>query len=201
MWWKQLKQNAENLRDINRGFDPTATIDHTARVVGEVVVGPGSKICPGAFIQGPVKIGANCLIGNNTMIRGPLTIGDGTIIGFTAEVKNAVIGAGVAIGPLCYVADSVLEDGVYLGAMVRTSNHRLDKKNVSVMYSGAPVDTGLEKLGAHIGAKTHLGIQCIILPGRMVPAESLFGPRITIEKNLRPGRYTLGQELNYTPPS
>jgi bifunctional UDP-N-acetylglucosamine pyrophosphorylase/glucosamine-1-phosphate N-acetyltransferase len=132
------------------------------------------------------------------MIRGPLLVGDGTRIGYAAELKNAVIGKGVAIGPLCYVADSVLEDEVYLGAMVRTSNQMLDRSTAKSMHDGKIVDTGLEKLGAYIGEKTALGIQDVILPGRVVPAHSIFGPHITISKNYSPGRYVLKQELEYT---
>jgi NDP-sugar pyrophosphorylase family protein len=196
MWWKQLQKNAESLlEDPKSNIDHSATIAKTAVLAGKVSIGRNSKICAGAFIQGPVQIGDNCLIGNNTMIRGPLTIGDGAKIGFGVEIKNAVIGNKVAIGPSCYVADSVLDDGVYLGAMVRTSNHRLDGCTVSVMHEGTLFDTGLEKLGCHIGTDAHLGIMDIILPGRIIAPGSLFGPRITIEKNLPPGRYTLKQEL------
>lgn len=196
MWWQRLQQQAEKFSaGVTSYLDPSAEIAPTATLKGDVVVGKNTKICPGAFIQGPVVIGDNCLIGNNTMIRGPLTIGNGTIVGLAAEIKNAVIGSKVAIGPGCYVADSVLEDGVYLGAVVRTSNHRLDGRMVSVVHEGQLHDTGMEKLGCHIGAGAHLGIMVIILPGRVIAPGSLFGPRITIEKNLPAGRYTLKQEL------
>ena len=51
---------------------------------------------------------------------------------------------------------------------------------------------GCARVGAtRFGARTALGIQVIILPGREVPPNSLFGPRLTVEKNLPPGRYGL----------
>jgi NDP-sugar pyrophosphorylase family protein len=198
MWWKQLEQNAENFGNVQLSISSTAKVAKSATLEGLVVIGHRTMICPGAFIQGPVWIENDCMIGNNAMIRGPLHIGSGTRIGYAAELKNAVIGDRVAIGPLCYVADSVVEDEAYLGALVRTSNQRLDRETVKSMDNGVLHDTGLEKLGCLIGAKASLGIQVIILPGRIIAPGSIIGPRITIEKNLKPGRYTLKQELNVT---
>ena len=76
----------------------------------------------------------------------------------------------VTIGPQCFIADSKIEADAYLGAQVRTSNHRLDKKTVEVMVDGERLDTGLEKLGCLIGARAALGIQVIVLPGREIAA-------------------------------
>ena len=197
MWWILLQEQAERFQG---GFtpyrDPSAVIAKTATLEGEVSVGRNTKICAGAFIQGPVVIGDNCLVGNNTMIRGPLTIGHGSRIGYAAEIKGSIIGENVMIGPMCFIGDSVIDERAYLGAMVRTSNQRLDLEPVSVLYDGVRYATGMEKLGCHIGARASLGIQVIILPGRMVAPGSLFGPRITVEKNLPAGRYTLKQELS-----
>jgi UDP-N-acetylglucosamine diphosphorylase / glucose-1-phosphate thymidylyltransferase / UDP-N-acetylgalactosamine diphosphorylase / glucosamine-1-phosphate N-acetyltransferase / galactosamine-1-phosphate N-acetyltransferase len=147
------------------------------------------------MIQGPAVIGEDCLVGNYALIRGPVSMGDGARIGFAAEIKNAIIEERVLIGPQCFVADSKLERRAYLGAQVRTSNHRLDGQTVKVVVDGAQHDTGLEKLGCHIGAGASLGIQVIILPGRIVASGSTFGPRTTVEKNLPRGRYRLAQQL------
>ncbi len=199
MWWELLLQQAEIL---GGGFtpyrDPSATIADTAILRGEVSVGKNTVICAGAFIQGPVQIGDDCLIGSNAMVRGPLTIDSESRIGFAAELKGSIIGKKVMIGPMCYVGDSVIDDEAYLGAMVRTSNHRLDRSTVSVMHKGVLYDTGMEKLGCHIGAKASLGIQVIILPGRVIAPGSFFGPQITVTKNLPAGRYTLEQRLSYS---
>lgn len=200
MWWKLLEKSAEGLRSLENGVDPTAEVDREATLKGVVHVGPGAKICHGAYIEGPVWIGEGCLIGNNTMIRGPLKIGDRSIVGFGAELKNAIIGNGVAVGPQCYVADSIVGNGVVLGAQVRTSNWRIDKATIfSSLPEGALVDTGLTKLGCLIGAKAALGIQCIVYPGRIVAPGSTFEPRISIVKNFPAGRYTLKQELLMEP--
>lgn len=173
-------------------IDSTAILDDSN---GAIELGDYVRVGAGAKIVGPVAIGDNTIIGDRALLRGPLVIGKDCLVGFSAELKSAHIGRRVAIGPMCYVADSTLDDDVYLGAMVRTSNHRLDRQNVKVVHEGTTVDTGMKKLGCHIGARSSLGVQCIVLPGRIIAPDSQFGPRITIEKNLPSGRYRLRQEI------
>lgn len=197
MWWLDLdNQRALSLPethiDESANIHPTTTLDTTA---GPIYIGRRTKVCAGAFIYGPAYIGDDCMIGNLAMIRGPVTLGHGVRIGFATELKNALLADNVTIGPQCFVSDSKVDEGAYLGAQVRTSNQRLDKKSVSVVIEGQTIDSGREKLGCWIGARTSLGIQCIVLPGRIVPADSLFAPRIIIEKNLPPGCYRIKQAL------
>ena len=195
MWWTELHAQAEGLRQLEPCVDPRARVASTALLKGAVRIEAGAIICHGACIEGPVVIGRRCLVGNHAMIRGATRIGDGTRIGFGAEIKHARIGAGVSIGPQCYVADSVVEDDVYLGAQVRTSNHRLDRRTVSVVVDGRRIDTGLEKLGCHVGARASLGIQVIVLPGRVIAPDTTYAPRATVERNLPSGRYRIAQAL------
>jgi len=204
MWWRELEAQRcawpIRLSDPREALtlDALAVVDDSAILDtsrGPITVGARTRICRGAHLVGPIEIGSDCLIGNLAMIRGPASIGDGTRIGFAAELKNVIIERNVSIGPQCFVADSKLETGVYLGAQVRTSNHRLDKKNVTVVIDGKVVDSGLEKLGCLIGANSALGIQVIVLPGRMIAPDSIFAPRVTVEKNLPTGRYRHSQQL------
>ncbi len=202
MWWRELQRQPGDLRLAASAeglhVDPAADVSAAAILDasrGPISIGPRTRICPGAYIEGPVVIGSDCLIGNLAMIRGTTSIGDGTRIGFATEVKNALIEERVTIGPQCFIADSKIECDAYLGAQVRTSNHRLDKRNVEVIVDGGRIDTGMEKLGCLIGARASLGIQVILLPGREVAPDSIFAPRITVEKNLPTGRYRLAQQL------
>lgn len=195
MWWTELQAQAERLRSLQPHRGAGARIAPGALLEGAVRVEAGAVVCHGACIAGPVVLGEGCRIGNYAMIRGPTWIGPGTCVGYATEIKNAIVGHGVRIGPLCFVADSWLEDEAYLGAMVRTSNHRLDGKTVVVRIDGAEHDSGLEKLGCLVGARARLGIQVVVLPGRVVAPGSLFAPRITIERNLPAGRYRLRQAL------
>lgn len=203
MWWRELQaQQGAWLAFRDSGepvhVDPTAIVADGVVLDssrGPIIIGERTKICHGAHLQGPLEIGSDCLIGNLAIVRGPVRIGDGTRIGFATEIKNAIIEERVTIGPQCFVADSKIESEAYLGAQVRTSNHRLDKATVRVVVDGEAIDTGLEKLGCLIGARAALGIQVIILPGRVIAPGSIFAPRITIEKNLPPGRYRPTQQL------
>ena len=203
MWWRELQAQT---REFDRPLTdshiaevaPTASVSKTATLDtsrGPIFIGPRTEVCAGAYVQGPVTIGADCLIGNLAMVRGSTSIGAATRIGFATEIKNSIIEQEVTIGPQCFIADSKIEREAYLGAQVRTSNHRLDKQSVKVLVEGQWIDTGLEKLGCLIGARSSLGIQVIILPGRMIAPGSSFAPRITVEKNLPPGRYRLAQQL------
>lgn len=203
MWWNELEALPARIAAIgaaknSAAIDPHAQIQPGAILddsAGPILIGPGTIVCQGATIRGPAMIGADCLIGNQAIVRGPVSIGDATRIGFATEVKNSTIADSVTIGPLCYVADSAIEREAYLGALVRTSNHRLDQRNVDVLIDGAPVDSGRDKLGCRIGARASIGIQVIILPGRIVAADTQIGPRIVVEKNLPTGRYRLKQQL------
>jgi bifunctional UDP-N-acetylglucosamine pyrophosphorylase/glucosamine-1-phosphate N-acetyltransferase len=203
MWWREIEAQARSGRKFctrEGGLDvhPDAIVDDSACLnprYGPIAIGGRTRVCPGAHLEGPLEIGEDCLIGNLAVIRGPARIASGTRIGFATEIKNAIIAERVTIGPQCFVADSKIEAGAYLGAQVRTSNHRLDRKTVSVMVDGEPVDTGLEKLGCLIGAGAALGIQVIILPGRVVAPGAIFAPRVTIDKNLPTGRYRPAQQL------
>jgi bifunctional UDP-N-acetylglucosamine pyrophosphorylase/glucosamine-1-phosphate N-acetyltransferase len=203
MWWRELESQRRKFRELlvegnPSDVDPTAQVSESATLDttdGPIFIGAGSHVCDGAYIRGPVTIGAGCLVGNLAMVRGSTSIGDGTRIGFATEIKNAIIEEEVTIGPQCFIADSKIEREAYLGAQVRTSNHRLDRASVRVLVDGEWVDTGLEKLGCVVGARSSLGIQVIVLPGRVIAPDSSFAPRITIEKNLPSGRYRLAQQL------
>ena len=203
MWWRELQAQRDfwpALGETEKSLrvHPSAVVADGAILDvsrGPIVIGQRTTICRGAYLQGPITIGRDCMIGDLVVVRGPVKIGNGTRIGFAAEIKNAIIEERVSIGPQCFVADSKVEQQAYLGAQVRTSNHRLDKATVKVMADGLAIDTGLEKLGCLIGARAALGIQVIILPGRVIAPDSVFAPRVTIEKNLPPGRYRTTQQL------
>jgi bifunctional UDP-N-acetylglucosamine pyrophosphorylase/glucosamine-1-phosphate N-acetyltransferase len=203
VWWRELEAQERDFSDLLRDghradVHPSAYVSESAvldTARGPVFIGARTRICDGAYVQGPVTIGSDCLIGNLALVRGATSIGSGTRVGFATEIKNAIIEEQVTIGPQCFIADSKIERDSYLGAQVRTSNHRLDKSSVKVLVEGDWVDTGLEKLGCLIGEGSSLGIQVIVLPGRVIAPRSQFAPRITVEKNLPTGRYRLAQQL------
>lgn len=167
-----------------------------ARAEAEPMVGANTTIAEDAIIRGDVVIGDNCMIGNGVIIRGHVRIGNGVRLGYGVEIKNAIIRDNTWIGPLCYVGDSVIEEEVYLGALVRTSNHRLDRANIKSWNGVELEDTHREKLGCWIRTKTSLGVGVVILPGRIVPEDSVFSPHIVITRNYPVGVYQLVQNIS-----
>ncbi|EPD1764586.1 acetyltransferase [Salmonella enterica] len=198
-WWIKLAQQLSDPEAFSQKKETTpgyiantAVIDETN---GPVIIGDNTRICHGAVLEGPLCIGRDCLVGNNAFIRAGSMLGDRVRIGFSTEVKASIIENNATIGPQCFIADSIVCRSVYMGAMVRTSNHRLDGKNVHVFHEGVLVDSGREKLGCFIGEGASLGVQVIILPGRIVASGTQLAPRIIVERNLPAGQYRLHQEL------
>jgi NDP-sugar pyrophosphorylase family protein len=202
MWWHEIDGLIESVaaraamaprpRAASAVVDEGATLDESK---GPIVLGERTRICAGAVLRGPIVIGDDCLVGNYAMIRGPALIGNKVLIGFAVEIKQAVIADQVSIGPQCFVADSRVDEGAYLGAQVRTSNQRLDRKPISVRQDGREYPGVRDKLGCWIGARASLGIQVIILPGRTIAPDSVFEPRITINRNYPGGHYRLQQAV------
>ena len=202
MWWADVQELGERLPGLIPGgvshshagavIEPGVMLDDSS---GPIVIGAGTRICSGALLRGPLVIGNDSLIGNQAMIRGPALIGDHVRIGFATEIKQALIGDHVSIGPQCFVGDSRIDDRAYLGAQVRTSNHRLDQQPISVRDGTHEIATGCTKLGCWVGARAVLGIQVIVLPGRVIAADSQFEPRITVARNYPTGHYRAAQTV------
>ena len=202
MWWAEVHGLAARLESlIPDGMDHinASVLIETGACLdvsgGPIIIGAGTRVCAGAMLRGPLHIGRGGLIGNQTMIRGPALIGDNVRIGFATEIKQALIGSNVSIGPQCFIGDSRVDDNAYLGAQVRTSNQRLDRQPISVRDGKQEIATGHDKLGCWIGARSSLGIQVIVLPGRVIAADSLFEPRITIARNYPAGHYRAVQTI------
>jgi UDP-N-acetylglucosamine diphosphorylase / glucose-1-phosphate thymidylyltransferase / UDP-N-acetylgalactosamine diphosphorylase / glucosamine-1-phosphate N-acetyltransferase / galactosamine-1-phosphate N-acetyltransferase len=207
MWWNDITGLGDRLATLlpedGLFIDPSAEVEPGAILDtsgGPIRIGARSKVCAGAVLKGPISLGDECLVGNNSMLRGPIITGDAVRIGFTVELKQALLGDRVSIGPMCFVADSRVDDDSYLGAMVRTSNQRLDRAPIDVRDGEQIVKTGCEKLGCWVGAGASLGIQVIILPGRVVAAGAMFEPRVTITHNLPAGQYRLSQQIEKVGP-
>ncbi len=131
-----------------------------------VIVGEGTKILPGVFIEGSIVIGKNCKIGPNCYLRGSTSIGDNCHVGQAVEVKNSVLADGVSVGHLSYVGDSVIGEKANFGAGTITSNLRHDGSNHRSAVDGELIDTGRRKFGVIIGAGVHTGINTSFYPGR-----------------------------------
>jgi len=94
---------------------PTAWVSEAAYVVGDVEIGEGSSVWPGAVIRGdfaPIRIGAFTHIEDNCVVHTgePLEIGDDCIVG------HGVIVHGRRIGSYCLLGNNAtVLDGAVIG--------------------------------------------------------------------------------------
>jgi NDP-sugar pyrophosphorylase family protein len=141
-------------------------ISASATQTGILILGKGSRILPGVYLEGTVIIGTNCKIGPNCYLRGFTSIGNDCHIGQAVEVKNSIIMDRTSIGHLSYCGDSIIGSHVNFGAGTITANFRHDGKNHRSMVNGQLVDTGRRKCGTVMGDNVHTGIHTSIYPGR-----------------------------------
>jgi len=165
MLWKEISAQK---------ISPDAEIAKTAVINGRVIIESGAKILDHAVIQGPCFIGKNSVIGNGCLIR-QSHIGAESIIGFHTEIARSFLRKKVTTHHT-YIGDSVVDQGVNFGAFSTTANQRLDKKHVQVRIKEEKIDSHCPKLGAFIGSETQIGAHSVIMPGKIIEAESQVMP-------------------------
>jgi carbonic anhydrase/acetyltransferase-like protein (isoleucine patch superfamily) len=121
------------LDDERPRIHPDAYIHPEAVLIGEVRVGPGSSVWPGAVIRadnGPIIIGART------------SIQDGAVV-HTQGVKQTRIGNDCVIGHLVHLEGCVLEDLVLIGSGAVVLEGVVCRSG-SLVGAGAVVPPGLE---------------------------------------------------------
>lgn len=151
----------EALGDLVPRVDPTAWLHPTATVIGDVEIGPGCSLWPGAVVRGDfgsVRIGAQTNVQDNAVIH--------------ADPGGTVIGDRCTIAHRAFVEGAVIEDGILVGiAAIVLPGSRL--RTGSAVAAGAVV-TGIE---VPPGTRAQ-GIPARILPdGRLAGAYAEHGAR------------------------
>ena len=157
-------------------------------VEGDVFIGEGTVIEPGALIRGPVWIGRNCRIGHGATIRENVIVGDGCVVGHSVELKNSLLFNGCDVPHFNYVGDSILRHRVHLGAGAKLANYRLIRGNVNVRLADRKIDSGLAKLGALIGDRTEIGCNAVLQPGTILGRDCVLYPSVTFGGVMPEGR-------------
>ena len=101
-------EGENNLGGMIRAFNgksprihPTAWVSAQATLTGDIEVGEGSSIWPGAILRadiGPVRIGRHCHIEEGCIVHGPVEMGDKVCLGHGAVVEGEKIGSYVLVG-------------------------------------------------------------------------------------------------------
>ena len=143
-----------------------------------ISIGKGTVIEPGAMIEGPCIIGENCKIGHGAYLREFSILGNDCSVGHSAEIKHSLILNGAAVTHFVYVGNSIIGNKVNLGAGVKCSNLRLDRKEI---YCGPDrVATGLKKMGAIVGDGVQIGCNCVLNPGTLIGKRAIFYPLLNV---------------------
>jgi UDP-N-acetylglucosamine diphosphorylase / glucose-1-phosphate thymidylyltransferase / UDP-N-acetylgalactosamine diphosphorylase / glucosamine-1-phosphate N-acetyltransferase / galactosamine-1-phosphate N-acetyltransferase len=158
--WDLLKANEYLLKGLKGRCE--GSVEPNATIKGEVVIGKGTLIRNGSYIEGPVIIGENCDIGPNCFIRPSTAFGNHVRIGNAVEIKNTIIMENTHVGHLSYVGDSVIGRSCNFGAGTKVANLRHDGKNIKVMMKSKILDSGRRKLGVIMGDNVHTGINTSI---------------------------------------
>jgi len=163
-------------------------IEEGVHITGPVYIEQGVRVLHGADIRGPVYIGANTLIGQNTSIRQSM-ISQDCIVGVESEVNRSYLGRGARLHD-GKALDAILADNAgpdqhtNLSAGMITANFRTDAGTVQSVVKGQKIDTGLNKLGAIIGAGAFIGVGAMLMPGVKIGQNSVIGPLTLVTEDV-----------------
>lgn len=145
-------------------------------IEGDVFIGKGTVVEPGAYIKGPAIIGENCEIRQGAYIRGDVLVGNGCVVGHTTEVKNSVFMNGAKAGHFAYIGDSVLGNNVNLGAGTKLANLKITPGTVKLKLGDKVIDSNLRKFGALLGDNVQTGCNSVTSPGTILGKASMVFP-------------------------
>jgi len=132
-------------------------------------------------IEGPCIIGPNAIIKHSAFLRPGSWICEGAIVGHSSEIKNSVLLPNSKAPHFNYVGDSIVGIGANLGAGVKLSNVRNDRREVFVTLSdGERFGSGLRKFGAILGDDCQLGCNVVTNPGTIMTPGSMIDPNETV---------------------
>jgi NDP-sugar pyrophosphorylase family protein len=149
-------------------------------------IGKGVLIEPGAFIKSPTIIGDGTEVRHGAYIRGNCLIGRNCVVGHVTEVKHTIFLDGAKAGHFAYLGDSILGNRVNLGAGTKLANLRFIGGDISIATPGAPVKTGLRKLGAILGDGVQTGCNSVTSPGTLLGKKSMVIPNTTVVSGYHP---------------
>jgi len=112
---------------------PEAYIHPDATVIGQVTVGAGSTVWPGAVLRGDY---GRITVGDRTSIQ------DGTVVHAT-ETLATVIGSDCVVGHIAHLEGCVVEDGCLIGSG-SVVLHRAVVRSGALVGANAVVSNGVE---------------------------------------------------------
>jgi len=182
--WDLFKIKDSLLRTAKKRIAKTAKIDETAVIDGNVIVEENAKIGSYAVIRGPAYIGRNVRVGDHALVRNLTTLEEGSMVGGSAEVKNSIVLEESHIQG--YLADSIVGQEVRIAHGFVSANRRIDRCTISVEVKKKKMDTKFFAMGCIIGDNVYTGINVATMPGVVIGADSVIGPRTTVFRDIPP---------------
>ena len=171
-------------------------ISERATVEGKVWLEKGIKVFEGACIRGPCYIGENSVVGGNSLVRDYSSLGRKCVVGFSTEIKHSLIGDDCWFH-INYIGDSIIGNNCLFGAGTITANYRFDESNIKVQIGKNRINSNTNKLGAIIGDNCKTGINTCLEPGIKVGPQSMVGPSVNLQEDLKPGKIILVNRNSY----
>lgn len=132
-----------SLDGVTPRIHPTAFVSEFAYVVGDVEIGEGSSVWPGAVIRGDmgkIVIGKYTCIQDNSVVHGDadVTIGDYVVIGHRVMCHAKAVGDRVLIGNGATVNDGVEigEDSLLASGVVVLDNMKIPARSIVMGVPG-----------------------------------------------------------------
>lgn len=176
--WNLLETNSEKLHYISSSI--SGTIEKNVFIKGDVVIGEGSIIHSGCYIEGPVIIGRGCEIGPNVCIFPSTSIGDNVVINPFSEIKNSIIMEGTTIGPYSFISNSVIGEGnnifSHFSSLVGDANIEIEGQLHKV-----------KKIGTFIGNDCEIGANVVVEPGKIIEGKCSISSNNLIKDNVPKG--------------
>ena len=182
--WEIINIADKILNSQSSFIHPSVSIEDDVIIDGNVSIGKSVKIKSGARISGNIYIGDRTFIGNNAIIRGNTSIGVNSILGHNAHIKSVIASKKFQAASDCFIADSIIGENCFFGGALRTSNYRLDGKEIKLAINNRFISSGKKHFGTIVGDNSTLGINVTIMPGRIIGNNCIIGPMVLLTKNL-----------------
>ena len=181
--WSSLEYPWEIIHDTDYGI-----VSQISEILegDEVLIHETTKISDFVQIEGPSIIGPKAEIRHGAYLRKGSWICEGALVGHSTEVKNSILLPNSNAPHFNYIGDSILGFDCNIGAGVKLSNVRNDRKEIMVeLVDGTRVNSRTHKLGAMIGDGSQIGCNVVTNPGSITPPKSMVFPNETVTGWLR----------------
>ena len=123
----------EALGDLVPRIDPTAWVHPTATIIGDVEIGAGASIWPGAVLRGDfgaIRVGARTSIQDNAVLH-------------AAPVAPTLVGSDCVIAHLAFIETATVEDACMVAVAAQMLPGSVLRRG-AVAAAGAVLAAGLE---------------------------------------------------------